>query len=185
MLPNDHWVFNSFKELKKVRLLRGMDEDLAEGHEPYLGRGGPSPATRYSVADGSYTTTSLLRDKANDLERDCKLPSLLPPGQSATEAFNKATAELKSRNGYVYGGQVVIPIIDFSSKQLKELGGDSIEMKTTVRIAVAKLQRAQVTQPGSALVQFRDVRKDHWAASAILELRSKGLLNGYPECRSW
>ena len=157
-----------------------MDEDLAEGHQPYLGRGGPSPATRYSVADGSYTTTSHLRDKANDLERDCNLPSLLPPGKIATEAFNKATAELNSRNGYVYGGQVIIPIIDFTSKQLKEVGGDSNEMKTTVHIAVAKLQRAQVTQPGSALVQFRDVPKDHWAAAAILELRSKGLLNGYP-----
>ena len=179
-LESNHWVFRSFKELAKCGLLLGMEEDLARGRAPMLGRGARAAST-YDVAVGAYSVMSTLKDKANELERDCKAPSLMHSGPTVRATVDKANLELKKRNGYIYGGQVVIPIIDFTTSELKQLDGDPRDMKTSVNIAIAKLSRAQVTKPGSALVQFRDVPSSHWAASAVLDLRSKGLLLGYPD----
>ncbi len=50
-------------------------------------------------------------------------------------------------------------------------------------IAIFRQAIAQfhVVEPGSALRQFSDVAPNHWAAQAVLNLRSNGILRGYPD----
>lgn len=43
------------------------------------------------------------------------------------------------------------------------------------------LNQPQVIERGSALRQFSDVPTGHWAAKAVLELRSQGVLHGNPD----
>jgi len=178
-LPADHWVFKRFKELKRAGLLHGMEKDLADGRAPFLGRG-VAGANRYNVAMGAYGVVTLLQEFAQTLDSECASIGHMPAGSAATTLVDKANHDLKVRNSYVYGGQVVVSIIDFAAPQLKELGADAKLLKQQVHIAVAKLERIRVPNPGSDLVQFADVSPSHWGASAILDMRRLGLIAGYP-----
>ncbi|HWD40881.1 MAG TPA: S-layer homology domain-containing protein, partial [Fimbriimonas sp.] len=72
-------------------------------------------------------------------------------------------------------------------KAAKEFATEVKSLNATLMLTVAIAQykptfiHTKVPEPGSALKQFRDVPANHWAAKAVRELRSEGILHGYPD----
>jgi len=68
-------------------------------------------------------------------------------------------------------------VITELSPEIKKLGGDPKKMYLTID---GYQKYADPVKAGGA-PEFRDVPRDHWAASAVQELRDAGILSGYPD----
>ena len=72
------------------------------------------------------------------------------------------------------------PLIDEFSPEIRNNLHDPRLLKGQLRRAICLLTSVRVATPGEALRQFPDVPPNHWAASAIQELRAANILHGYP-----
>ena len=71
-------------------------------------------------------------------------------------------------------------LIDEFAPELRDNHLDPRRLKGQLQRDISRLLKMRIAIPGEAQRQFPDVPRDHWAASAIQELRSVGILHGYP-----
>ena len=72
------------------------------------------------------------------------------------------------------------PLIDDFAPEIRNNLHDPRRLKGQLRRDICLLTTVRVATPGEALRQFPDVPTNHWAASAIQELRAANILHGYP-----
>lgn len=173
--PKNHWVIEDLARLKKDGLLVGYPDGLGRPHQP----------SRYDLAIQIYAVYTNLHAVEAGMESGAKQVSLLPVGVKATQA--KRDAELQSialKANVAYWEPEFEKLVNEFNKELAALQANPEEMKSNAHGIFAAINRCQVPQPGSALVQFSDIPANHWAAKQVLELRQLGILTGYPSTDS-
>lgn len=172
--PNRPWVFETLQKLKKEGLMVGFDD------RGYYGRQN-MPETRYEWARASHMCYENLRATAKDLKCNAAQLGHLAVSKRSAEQEQQVQEEAKALKDAVATWEPdFTKLIREFRPEFKSFGADPDEMQHEVHFACSEIAHIQVPKPGSSLVQFRDVPRDHWAAKQVLELRKLGFIVGYP-----
>jgi hypothetical protein len=173
--PKNHWVYEGQGYLRSQGLLVGFPDGL--GYKPLY-------ETRMEFAVLFHTAGANLVADANYLKQSLDQIALDEPGSSQA---------VKDLDGFADGQSILTsplfmkavgylePGLKEFSPELHELGITGDVIHTPLIRFRAIMSTLTTPRPGSALVQFSDVPKGHWAASAVLDLRRAGLLQGFPD----
>ncbi len=174
-IPRNHWAYEAQSYLKS--------QGLAVGYPDGLGVW-PRAASRYQFAVFFHAAGSNLRTLDDGLQELLKRIATEEPGTDrANGDLAQVEVQLKSmRNA------VIVKAVGYLERgaweftpELRSLGASLSDITVPVARYRSEVLTLQLPVPGSALRQFSDVPTDHWAAKAILDLRSHGLIHGYPD----
>lgn len=175
----NHSVFEDLQLLKKQGLL-----DIPGFYKRYpeeVGNGRyHRPAYRRLLA---WVLTYSCRDAialADSHDAIATSIATMKAGNQAANALALAGQYQKEFAGAETLGKPYAELFSVFKKDLAAIGQDAKELEHGTLNALYRLSHLQISRPGSALGQFSDVRPDHWAAKAVLELRREGILRGYP-----
>lgn len=168
--PKNHWVYEGVAYLKSQGL---------GGYINPLGRG-PFAFNRYEFAVSFHGAATMLGTMEDGFEASLDHIARGNPGASVNY-IKAANDQLKTFSNPVF--RKAIKYLARADKEfapeLKELGARRNDLLVPI-FRYRRLVTIGIPEPGSALKQFRDVPFNHWAAKAVLDLRSEGILQGYP-----
>jgi len=168
--PKNHWAYEAMADLQS--------SGFVFNYKDYLGRG-PHSVGRFEIA-------------VHTNEAYTKLHGLALSGYETIEAqskFNipsKVTVDLNSKYRRLRSAldrhekELVSLIVEFTP-ELKALGVEVDGLAGQVKRDAYAIRSMSPLEAGEALQQFPDVPADHWAADAVKNLRSVGILHGYPD----
>jgi len=179
--PKNHWAYEARSDLKSTGVLVGYPDGL-----------GPHGIlhSRYEFATATNAAFTRLHNLASGLEsqRD-KLALSLFGTAELSKQLDGWNLDVKSLTGSRYGlgkqlirqeNELVRLIVEFTP-ELKALGVEVDGLTGQVKRDAQAIRSMRPVQAGEALQQFPDVPADHWAADAVKNLRSLGILHGYPD----
>ncbi|HWD39251.1 MAG TPA: S-layer homology domain-containing protein [Fimbriimonas sp.] len=169
-VPSNHWARVGVDRLRMVGLLPPDNRLII----------GPWPDSRLDMARQVVTAAKRLRGIEQDfLVRSAHLAIVA----CGTKQANEERARLCDLQLALKGQRDDMVLKKASAELLPEL--HTLKATATVDLAIAQyrpsLLDTKIPEPGSALKQFQDVPSNHWAAKAVRDLRSEGILQGYPD----
>jgi len=172
-VPDNHWVFEAMLRLTKDGLMVGYPVG-------FVGRDGQR-ASRYEFAVCSYACFSNLKSVTSHLVKWTRAPGLVAAGPAADKSYRDTRDQLQIlKNDIATCEPLLDKLFKEFTPELKTLGVDTASLPKDLAAVCSEVRGCQVSAPGSALGQFRDVPTGHWAAQAVLDLRRLGIVQGYP-----
>lgn len=171
--PAPRWADELAARLKSEGLLAGPISEA---------RGEPRPASRWEFAVQTYGAWSLLNQLEQSLADGVREVAHSEPG--ADRIRRQLPADL-TEGKRVFGTfeSGIRRLIGEFYVELVKLGADPDRMVEQLATASSAMYVLKVPQIGEASEPFTDIPAGHWAAKAANELRSWGILHGYPDGR--
>jgi len=173
--PKNHWVYEAMSDLKSTGLLIGYPDGLGFRRN--------NDRSRYELAVATNAAFVRAHDMVSGLAQMRESISQRPadaPG--AIKDLADWDSEVKFyKKGFVRQQKEILDLIATFSPQLSKLGVDPAEMTGRLKRDSTDFLTMRRPKPGEALEQFPDVPTGHWAAGATQNLRSLGILHGYPD----
>ncbi len=174
-IPDNHWVYENILRLKNGGLLTGFPDGLVYHAQPI---------TRTYFASAVNTSFTMLKSLTLAAESEARQPGFMSTGPAADESLKIAFSEIAILQDEVAFYEESFPkLMKVFTPELTNLGVNVPGTLHDIRAVCSHIRRLQVSQPGSALVQFEDVPPSHWAAKQVLELRQLGIIQGYPHSK--
>jgi hypothetical protein len=170
--PENHWVYVTVADLRSTGWWVG---DF--GFMGYHGRA----LTRREIAGAIGPTCVNLHEIVVGL-RKANVDIAVSEGTYRAE-LAKRLAEDLSPTVREELKRIAIELPQLIDEFAPEVRNDLLEprqLKGQLRRDISLLTSMLIATPGEALRQFPDVPTNHWAASAIQELRAANILHGYP-----
>jgi hypothetical protein len=168
----NHWAYEGVSYLKSTGVLIGYPDGL--GYQP-LNR------SRYEFAIAYWAASSHLASLSAGLQKEIDEIATSKSGPNEIADFNLMRKEFLSNPLLTRAIDYLARArVEFAS-EIKSCGGDPPTMDRTIATFRPILERYRFPLTGSALQQFPDVPSNSWAASAVWNLRVKGILRGYPD----
>jgi len=172
--PKNHWAYEAISDLKSGGALAGYPEGL--GYRPVV-------ASRYEFAVKANAAFLRTHNIVSGMAQERGAIGQL---SANTAGLAKRLADwdwgLKAvKPGFDRHQKEILDLITTFSTELSKLGADPAEMTIQLKRDTATFLAMRRPQPGEAFQQFSDVPTGHWAAEATQNLRSLGILHGYPD----
>jgi len=168
--PKNHWVYEAMADLQS--------SGFVFNYKDYLGRG-PHSVGRFEIAVHTNAAYTRLHGLVSSGYETVEAPSNLNIPSKALDDLNSKYRRLRSAIDR-HEKELVSLIIEFTP-ELKALGVEVDGLTGQVKRDAQAIRSMRPVQAGEALQQFPDVPADHWAADAVKNLRSLGILHGYPD----
>jgi hypothetical protein len=169
--PDNHWAYENLLDLKSLGILKGYPQGFVN-HATVLTR--RDLAVQVLSAGTGFHILIVRLCEANEL--------VARRSSSAAVALDAVAVKHQAlfwRTDVEKAAKDLIALDRFFSRELSLLGSEPGQVVNQVHRDRATVLSLRLAMPGEALGQFVDVPSDHWAATAIQNLRAEGIVHGY------
>lgn len=173
--PKNRWVYGTLWAIKKDHLWYRVNDSVPHREVP----------TRMDLATKTFYLALDSKDLIDSFQNTAQMVSV-PAGDPASKkwARNFVADFPKRKKLYATHLQRVEKLWHFFRPEVltvaKRMKVDPVSLGKRLAAEKAELNGVKLAKPVALDANFPDVPSDHWAAKAVLELKTAGILAGYP-----